>query len=588
MTARRTTLSRAVPVLYSAVLSALVLGPLWGRGYLLLRDAVSTPRSYVTDSALGLTDAAARAVPQDWLIAVLSSVVDGGVVVKVILFAALWLAGWGAARMVAVLLPGAGPGPQLVASTVMLWNPYVAERLLQGHWSLLTGYAALPWVVCAAVSIRRRHPGGWWALTLCLATAGLTPTGAILAAVVALAVLAAPGGHGTVVQRVFGTVALFVVASAPWLAATALSGGGGTSDPAGVAAFAARAEPGLGTIGSLAGLGGVWNADAVPASRTSPWAIAGTVLLLAVVACGLPALWRRRRNPLIVVLAVLAGLAIALPALGATGWGLAVGEWTVMHLPGAGLLRDTHKWVAIAAPFYALAAAAGVRTLSARMSVPSLVPVAAVAAVVIALPDLVWGVGGALKPVQYPSAWRAVAEHLDASTEAGDVAVLPSGMFRKFPYSGDAPVLDPAPRMLPVDVLQTGQLVVGQASAVAGEGARAARVEQLLLAGAGPQNLADEHVRWVLVERTTPGPLGQSQRTLDRLEQVFSDDELALYRVPGSIPPDAREGRGTALAAHLLWAALLVGGGLGVLQAGRRRRRGFDAGDQSRHVSSRG
>lgn len=575
-------------MLYSAVLSALVLGPLWGRGYLLLRDAVSTPRSYVTDSALGLTDAAARAVPQDWLIAVLSSVVDGGVVVKVILFAALWLAGWGAARMVAVLLPGAGPGPQLVASTVMLWNPYVAERLLQGHWSLLTGYAALPWVVCAAVSIRRRHPGGGWALTLCLAAAGLTPTGAILAAVVALAVLAAPGGHGTVVPRLLRTVALFVVASAPWLAATALSGGGGTSDPAGVAAFAARAEPGLGTIGSLAGLGGVWNADAVPASRTSPWAIAGTALLLAVVACGLPALWRRRRNPLIVALAVLAGLAVVLPALGATGWGLAVGEWTVVHVPGAGLLRDTHKWVALAAPFYALAAAAGVRTLSSRVSVPSLVPVAAVAAVVIALPDLVWGVGGAVKPVRYPSAWRSVAEHLDASTEAGDVAVLPAGMFRKFRYSGDVPVLDPAPRMLPVDVLQTGQLVVGQASAVAGEGARAARVEQLLLAGAGPQNLADEHVRWVLVERTTPGPLGQSQRTLDRLEQVFSDDELALYRVPGSIPPDTREGRGPALAAHLLWAALLVGGGLGVLQAGRRRRRGFDAGDQSRHVSSRG
>ena len=43
----------------------LILGPLLGPGYLLLRDAVSTPRSYLTDSALGLTDAAARAVPQD-------------------------------------------------------------------------------------------------------------------------------------------------------------------------------------------------------------------------------------------------------------------------------------------------------------------------------------------------------------------------------------------------------------------------------------------------------------------------------------------------------------------------------------------
>ena len=117
---------RYLPAAYSLALALLILGPLLGPGYLLLRDAVSTPRSYLTDSALGLTDAAARAVPQDALIAALSTVIDGGLVVKFILLVALWLAGWGAARMVAVLLPTAGLGPQLVASTVMLWNPYVA------------------------------------------------------------------------------------------------------------------------------------------------------------------------------------------------------------------------------------------------------------------------------------------------------------------------------------------------------------------------------------------------------------------------------------------------------------------------------
>ena len=61
---------RSVPALWSLLLTFVVLGPLLtSPGYLLLRDAVSTPRSYLTDSALGLTDAAARAVPQDALIA---------------------------------------------------------------------------------------------------------------------------------------------------------------------------------------------------------------------------------------------------------------------------------------------------------------------------------------------------------------------------------------------------------------------------------------------------------------------------------------------------------------------------------------
>ena len=89
-----------VPALYSLVLSVLILGPMLGPGYLLLRDAVSTPRSYLTDSALGTTDAAARAVPQDALVASLSTVADGGIVVKAIVLLALWLAGWGAAQMV--------------------------------------------------------------------------------------------------------------------------------------------------------------------------------------------------------------------------------------------------------------------------------------------------------------------------------------------------------------------------------------------------------------------------------------------------------------------------------------------------------
>ena len=57
---------------------------------------------------------------------------------------------------------------------------------------------------------------------------------------------------------------------------------------AGVAAFAARAEPGLGTLGSLAGLGGIWNAEAVPASRTSVFAMLSVIALLTIVAIGVP------------------------------------------------------------------------------------------------------------------------------------------------------------------------------------------------------------------------------------------------------------------------------------------------------------
>ena len=146
---------------YALALALLVVAPLLSPGYLLLRDAVSTPRSYLSDSALGLVSAP-RATPQDFAVALASHCIDGGLVVKALLVVGLWLAGWGAARLVAQVLPESGAGGQFSAITLAIWNPYVGERLLQGHWSLLLGYGCLPWVATSMLTLRssrKVHPG---------------------------------------------------------------------------------------------------------------------------------------------------------------------------------------------------------------------------------------------------------------------------------------------------------------------------------------------------------------------------------------------------------------------------------------------
>lgn len=546
---------------YALGLTLLILGPLLRPGYLLLRDAVSTPRSYLTDAALGLGEAAPRAVPQDFAVALGSHLVSGGVVVKALLILGIWAAGWGAARLAEVVLPEAGLGGQSVAVTVTIWNPYVAERLLQGHWSLLVGYGCLPWVATAMLELRsgaRALPG----LVFFMAAAGLTPTGLLLAAVVALVCVAAPGDGLRRRWCALIAAGVTVTAALPWLVALLLGSSSARGEAAGVAAFAARAEPGLGTLGSLVGLGGIWNADAVPGSRTTLFALLATVVFIGVVCAGLPVV---RRLPTAGPLLVLAGATVLVLAVLASAPGMALLRWSVEVAPGLGVLRDAQKWVALAVPGYALAGAGAVVGLrhGAR-------PALACCAVLIAvLPDLAWGVDGRVTSVHYPPGWAAVAEKINARPRP--VAVLPADGMRHFSWAGPAPVLDPLPRWVRADVLATGDLSVGGRT-VSGEGTRARAVQELLLSGADPALLAVDGVGWVVAESGTEGAAGSAAITLTRLPVAYRDGDLTLYRVGGDAPGASAGRRAASVGAHLAWLAMLVAGA-GVLAAPSVRRR---------------
>jgi hypothetical protein len=558
---------------YALVLALLVVGPLLKPGYLLLRDAVSTPRSYLSDTALGLTSAP-RATPQDSAVALASHVVDGGIVVKALLVLGLWLAGWGAARLVATALPCAGAAGQFVAITLAIWNPYVAERLLQGHWSLLVGYGCLPWVATEMLKLRSPEkasiPGwfGFFGLAFWLALAGLTPTGLILAATVALVCVAAPGAGRPRWLCAAVTLCAALVAALPWLTASVMGSSLTThtaGNALGVTAFAPRAEPGLGTLFSLASLGGIWNGEAVPSSRTTLFAVSSALVLLGVVVAGLPVAARR---PAVVPLLALGAVSVLVPAVLATGPGLHVLRAVVDAAPGFGVLRDGQKWVALAVPGYALSGAGAVVTLR-RWLRPTVLALVGCLALILALPDLAWGVWGKVEPVHYRPGWAAVAAAINANPRT--VAVLPAGTMRRFSWSGPAPVLDPLPRWVRADVLTTGDLAISGVT-VPGEGTHARAVQELLLAGPDPSALAPAGVGWLVVESDGGGDMGAAARTLDALTPVYRDDEFALYRIGGDTAGASPVRRRATMIAHLAWLAVLIvgAGGAVVTRVGRR------------------
>jgi hypothetical protein len=336
----------------------------------------------------------------------------------------------------------------------------------------------------------------------------------------------------------------------PWLTAAAMADSLSSTQAEGVGAFAARAEPGLGTLGSLVSLGGIWNADAVPASRTTVFAVVAAVALLSVVAVGLPTVVRR---PAAVPLLILAAVAVVVPTVMATGPGMAVVEAAIRTLPGLGVVRDAQKWVALAVPAYSLAGAAAVVTLRHRIPAAATALICC-AALLATLPDLAWGVGGKVSAVHYPAGWARASALINADPRP--VAVLPVDSMRRFAWAGDAPVLDPLPRWVRADVLMTGDLTIGGRT-VPGEGGRARDVQQLLLAGADRDRLVAAGVGWVVVENIWN--TGWSAPALP-LPVAYHDDDLTVYRVGGDHPPAS--GRAVMLAVHWLWLGTVILSGL--------------------------
>jgi hypothetical protein len=540
--------------LLALVVALLVTGPALWPGYVLLRDMVFVPRQDLDLDSLGLGGTLPRAVPIDSVMGVLTAVVPGQLVQKAALVALVYAAVLGAARLVPAGADGRRGVAAPVAGLVYGWSPYLAERLLLGHWTLLLAYAALPWIARETLRLRAGEARALPRLVLVCAPAALTPTGSLLA----LGVVAALAGRA----RVALAGGMVLVLASPWIVAGALHPDGGGSDPAGVAAFAARAEGWAGPLVSLLGTGGVWNAGATPGSRGSTLMPVVTLLIVGLAAAGWAGL-RPLRGPALGLL--LLGAAGLLLALAGTVPGVRdVLEAAVRSVPGAGLLRDGQKWAAWWALPLAVGAGLGGRRLAGlvreRSAVPALGSALAGAAVLlplIATPDLIWGVGGRLQPVAYPADWQRVRDALAEETGPGDVLVLPFGTYRAFDWNDDRPQLDPAPRWLDRAALSDDELVVGGV-AVAGEDVRARKAAA---AADDPGALADLGVGYVLVERGTAGPPVPAAVT--DLPVVVAGQDLELYRVPGAEPgPAPSPGRVTAVVLAHACALGTVAGAL--------------------------
>ncbi len=445
----------AVVRLWPWALAVLVLAPTLRPGFVLAYDMVFVPHLALRPDFLGLGTALPRAVPSDAVVAVLDDLLPGMLLQKVALVAALVLAGQGARRLV----PRDSVVAQLTAASFFVWNPYVAERLLIGHWPVLLGYAALPWVLDAARGVRRgEHRLA--ALTLWLALAALSPSGGLIAAVVALAF--GLGGRGAA-RRTAGLLLAVGATNAPWAVAGLAHASQAVGEAAGATMFAAGGAGGLPTPLAVLGLGGVWNLETVPGSLRGPSAWLWLVALVGLAAAGVRHWWRQDALRDRVGYLACAGLGVAV-ALFAVATPSAA-AWFVGAVPGGGLLRDGSRYLGLLALLEVALVGHGAVVLLGllRDRVARTAVVAGLVLLPLALlPDLAWGGLGRLVPVGYPASYGRVRDVLQgaAAERRGDLLVLPFTSYRAPRWNHGRKVLDPLGRYMTPDYVASDQLAV--------------------------------------------------------------------------------------------------------------------------------
>ena len=535
---------RRIDVAWTALLTFVILGPLLtGWGFWLFGDMVFVPEQPWKDAWLGLDGTLPRAVPMDAIVSVLTQVLPGELVQRLFLVGAFVAGGIGAGFFVGRHATSA----RLAAITLMLWNPWVYERLLMGQWAILSGYLLLPWVALASLRMRRDLRRGAPAVAVALVLSAVcSPSSGLMAALVVVVL-----GLRRSFAHIAVTAGLIVVANLTWLLPSLLADASADAGGDVFDAFAARGESSLGTLASLFSLGGTWKTSIVPEERTSTLIV---LLSCALTVVALLGLLRRPRPRLL----LLAGISFVLAALPVLPGGKALLEALGDVVPAAAILRDSHRFLAPAI-LALLPGIAGAATWAREQVRPgreamwSVVGLLVVAPILL-LPSLAWGSLGVLDNSTYPDDWQVVADHLEERGPGRSVVLPWAGSYRGYDWNDGRAVLDPAPRYLPGEVLIDDRLFV-DGTTIPSEDPLVDDVAEALEAEDSASALRELGVRWVVVEtgmQSGPVPAGTT---------VHDGEDLVLVDLGADVTSANRRAGSTRLLllGHIVVSGMLLG-----------------------------
>lgn len=440
------------PYLVYGLLTLLVLAPMLKPGYILTLDMVFTPR-------LPMPDSVTPSYLFHLLLSVLSRVVPGDVIQKIILVVILLFSGVGMHRLMQHLRPVKAEQTEYetwgtyIAGMFYMINPYTYSRFMAGQYSVLLGYSLIPFFARAllrflAAPTRKNvlYIAAWAVLVsiVSIHTVGLIVVLTIVAITLYWwrhrrqpAQIKAMWTNG-----LLGLAAIFIT-SCYWVipliagdstTAKAIENFGNADSQA----FATVGGSALGKLGNIIRLQGFWAEGQqlylLPQDRLPAWGLVGIIIWALVIFGGL-SMWRRWKRSEVVIFAV-AALSGTILAIGSFN------QWLSDHLLFFSGYREPHKFVALVALAYAILLGQGVIALlhrykkrrkelsaSIAMGVLMILPLAFA-------PTMLWGFDGQLSPRDYPDDWYAMNDTLKQEAKDAKTVFLPWHLYSHYGFAG--------------------------------------------------------------------------------------------------------------------------------------------------------
>lgn len=522
--------------LYTLVALAVML-PLLKPGFILTLDMVFTP-------TLHLPDTITSSYPFHALLHLLNIFIPADIIQKLLLLAILLFASIGMHRLIRVLSPKAGEidwGIYL-ASIFFAINPFTYSRFMAGQYSVLLGYALLPWFVRLLLKfLNRPNFASGLKLGLMATIIGIVSIhtlGAVaITSAMAIIIMAWRFRHKLGSYLKFGAVALglFALLSSYWLVPLTL-GQGKTADIiseftiADTEAFETRGGNPAARIGHIVRLQGFWVEDRrqflLPQDRAILWGLMA-IIILALVAYGAMRLWQKNK-PIAIFFAV-SGLLAMLLAAGIFG---PLGD-KLLLMTG---VREPHKLVGLVALTYSVLLAFGVNSLLSRMRDKNETAYGVTAVVMLIIPFLFmrvmfWGFNGQLTPSHYPKGWFTANDQINKDMDDFAVLFLPWHQYMHFNFAGRI-IATPAPSFFGKTIVSSSDPELGGATS-GQQDDRGRAVEKLIKAGENEltfaDQLANQNIKYIILAKELDYEKYGYLNDMPEFKRIGNYDTVVLY-----------------------------------------------------------